>query len=1397
MNKGFIHIFGSIFLLFLCYISALSQDTYKLVVKLQDQQVARMAGPTFFPGQASSQLKGMTQLQAMSSLLIEENNENQRRGASSKVGIERIYILSFQTLESLEEARKSLSIYSNLEYFEPYPEAIPLHIPNDPQANPNSGQQAYLSAIDAYEGWDIQKGDTNVIVGVLDTGVDFDHEDLRDNIYINYADPINGVDDDGDGFVDNYYGWDFADNTNNPKPGSDFHGTRVAGVSSASTNNQIGMAGLGYRSPYMALKIFRSTNNSFSGGYEAIIYAAERGVKVLNLSWGGTGFSQFAEDVIRYAIEEKDVVLVAAAGNTPQEVNFYPASYPGVISVGASTITGEKAPWATYNYRVNLLAPGIGIYSTTGGNAYTNDSGSSFSSPMVAGAAALLRAQYPQWNAHQIRERLRISAKDVSQIGSNSTFTGKIGNGILQVGKALNGSLSPAVRLENITYTNGIGPYLFAGDTIHIFAEAVNYLDPVSDLVLEALVENENLIWIKKQHSIAQLQTLQRVASTEPLFSFILSENIAEGSAIPLRISMKDGTTYADYQYLPLRTESDYWTAVSRELALTLSSSGNLGFDADSLKRGQGLRWNNRLMADQPGIFISSEDNRQVSNSIRNFANRTKFTDLESLNRLRLSTPSTFPFEAGNFFRSKSERNLPIHLEQKVLSDLQSGGFLLFEYRIENQATENLNNTSFALTIPWRWYVINAEKLDSGRYIFEFNSNRWMGIQVFSRDSLRMQHFDMPFANANSDSSILSRERMKDWILASDSLDFARENDFNFSMLSFFLDTLRQFMPQNIHWSITGGFSREEIIGNLTRSANLLDVYLKSPPITEIVEYCDGDSVWVQSTKSGAQLFADPAGLQLIGEQLLLTDLDSDTLLYYRYRDTYMQSRMEALQVKKKSITAEILLPADTIILPSSNGSFQVQLQSNSPEADTWSWDFGNGFASTRQNPITAFTEPGTYLISLMVGSDLGCEEFDQKSITVQIRPEKPILASQIWLCENESFGYQAPEGSEVLLLSSDQSIEYFRGQSLLFGPIAKDSTIHIALLKDEIKSLPVQVEFRISAVENEIIPAIDTSNLNARIPIILKAKNSPNHWSLEMSENEQIVSTGAQYQFAADSDRNYSFQLISVDTRSTCADTSLLILQTIPFPTEVTLEAITICKDLSYTWVPEADLLFNFYADDPSNSDILPSARGHQLVFNRLKSDTSVWATTLSLQGEQSVYRLDLKIERLEATITLEKDTFNINLNRQNSARIEGASFRTVSWRLNNQLIGEGEEIQFEVPDVGTYVLQADITSESGCSYRESISFFAYNILQSENEFHIKVFPNPSRGEISVLLPPLKELAFLRVIDMSGKIHFSQSIRANQREVELQLGGIPAGKYILELKTNQLHLRESIILIR
>ena len=295
---------------------------------------------------------------------------------------------------------------------------------------------------------------TNVVVAVIDSGVDYTHQDLAANIWQNAGEISgNGIDDDRNGYVDDVRGWDFASDDNNPMD-ENGHGTHVAGTIGAVGNNGIGVSGVAWGAKIMALKFMdASGSGSLSDAIQAIDYARNMGAKVINASWGGGGFSAALQQAIT-RFQNAGGIFVAAAGNESSNNNLvaaYPANYSGVISVGASTRTDSLASFSNYGTSVDVVAPGASILSTLPGNRYGNLSGTSMASPHVAGAIALLWGQNTTLSAAAITNALLNNTDNVLR-GSVSQY-GRIDLG--KAAAALKGNSGTGSGSGNNTSENG------------------------------------------------------------------------------------------------------------------------------------------------------------------------------------------------------------------------------------------------------------------------------------------------------------------------------------------------------------------------------------------------------------------------------------------------------------------------------------------------------------------------------------------------------------------------------------------------------------------------------------------------------------------------------------------------------------------------------------------------------------------------------------------------------------------------------------------------------------------------------------------------------------------------------------------------------------------------------
>ena len=278
--------------------------------------------------------------------------------------------------------------------------------------------------IDAPEAWDINTGSSNVIVAVLDTGVDYKHRDLQNNIWFNPAELAGaaGVDDDNNGYIDDVFGYNFAYDTNNPLDDNG-HGTHVAGTIAAGGNNALDVAGVSWNSRVMSLKFLAANGIGFtSNAARAFYYAVDNGADVVSNSWGGAGFSQALQDAISYA-HSQGLIIVASAGNDDSNEPVYPAFYENVIAVAATDSNDQRARFSNYGDWVDLAAPGVDILSlraagTSRGTIYdqytTVLSGTSMSCPHVSGAAAVVLAEMPELTNNDVGDLLIILTDHIS-----------------------------------------------------------------------------------------------------------------------------------------------------------------------------------------------------------------------------------------------------------------------------------------------------------------------------------------------------------------------------------------------------------------------------------------------------------------------------------------------------------------------------------------------------------------------------------------------------------------------------------------------------------------------------------------------------------------------------------------------------------------------------------------------------------------------------------------------------------------------------------------------------------------------------------------------------------------------------------------------------------------------
>lgn len=338
---------------------------------------------------------------------------------------------------SVDNAIAALETSSFVEFAEPNYIVQPSVIPNDPRFSElwgmnNTGQTGGTADadIDAVEGWDISTGSDSILVAVIDTGVDWDHEDLAANIWTNPNEiPNNGVDDDSNGYIDDVRGWDFVDDDNDPdEGGGTFHGTHVAGTVGAVGNNGIGVTGGAWNVTIMPVRFLGPSGGTTADAILSVNYSVDNGAIISNNSWGGGGFS----NALRSAIDsgrQNDQIFAAAAGNSNVDNDaspFYPSSYDldNIVSVAASDDNDAPAGFTQWGATsVDIAAPGVAILSTMPNDTYGLLDGTSMATPLTSGALAVIRSKAPNANYQEIIQYLYDGADPLTPAWSSKPIS--------------------------------------------------------------------------------------------------------------------------------------------------------------------------------------------------------------------------------------------------------------------------------------------------------------------------------------------------------------------------------------------------------------------------------------------------------------------------------------------------------------------------------------------------------------------------------------------------------------------------------------------------------------------------------------------------------------------------------------------------------------------------------------------------------------------------------------------------------------------------------------------------------------------------------------------------------------------------------------------------------------
>lgn len=658
---------------------------------------------------------------------------------------------------------EELSLRPEVEYAEPsfiYKTSdAAVFTPNDTSFS----KQWHLLKVKADSAWSITQGDTTVVIGIIDTGVQWDHPDLAANIWINPGEDgpdglggnkrTNSLDDDLNGKVDDYHGWDFggadynvAGEDNNPTPirASHGHGTHVAGIASAVTNNVTGVAGIGFQCRILAVKA--SSDNDLRGsggspyiiaGFEGIQYAADMGADIISLSWGGSGFAQFEQDMVNYATG-KGSLIFGAAGNTGSAADpQYPASYENAFSVAATQLSEVKATYSSYGEYVDLSAPGgdgfsatTQILSTFYPSNYAYITGTSMATPLAAGAAALVKSFFPAYSPIQVGEQLRVTCDDI--YGPNSTYRYKLGKGRINVYRALTVA-SPSVRMSQISARDSVGGNnngtFEPNEDVALWLTLTNYLQPTSPSATATLSTTNPYVTISgPAFPFGTLGTMAAVSNVAAPFGIHVNSNIPSSTKVTFLLTITDGA-YLDRYEFSLFFNPTYATHFVNNVDVTLTNNGKIGFNNfPDNTQGIGFIFNGQNQLFEGGLMVGYSTSKIVD-VVRN-PTAVPDADFGSAQIYDLQTPGTISDQDGSAVFtdgpaiSTNKLGIQVNMFSYEFTSAPDDDYVLVRYDIKNTNAAPLTGVFAGLFFDWDVmspdnrvdsYDFNRTGFDAGR----------------------------------------------------------------------------------------------------------------------------------------------------------------------------------------------------------------------------------------------------------------------------------------------------------------------------------------------------------------------------------------------------------------------------------------------------------------------------------------------------------------------------------------------------------------------------------------------------------------------------------------------------------------------------------------------------------
>lgn len=624
-------------------------------------------------------------------------------------GIQRVYQIRFADPIDVWDLCQRLAAVPELDYVEPYyvptiSDNTPAEIYTTPN-DPDLGLQYYLDLLQAEAAWDISQGSPDVVIAIVDNGTDWEHSDLLATAWTNPGEiPANGIDDDNNGYVDDVHGYDFYSDDGDPAPVGDSHGTHCAGLAGAVTDNGLGVASISWGCRIMSVRTGQGTRLSFS--YPGIYYAAHNGADIISCSFGSESASRFNNDIVQDAYAQ-GAVIVAAAGNDGQEILNYPAGYDNVISV-AATGQNDVVPTSLTNYGVwvDVAAPGVGIYNLYPNNSYGYKTGTSMSTPIVAGLCGLVKAQNPGWDNDQIAAQVILSADNID--GINPGYAGLLGSGRVNAYRALTETFD-AIILSNreVNDQGDADGEIDPGEPIDLYLTLRSLFSAIQNVSVQLHGDHPLVTFQNDQTAYGNFAEMESITNTTP-FQFTVHDEIPRGTILDFEVEIT-GDGYSETIPIFFLIPPVIGTHDSGNFEFTMTSEGELGFwkALDTQSQGVGfvypLEGINVLFS---GTFAVGTDPDYVVDAFFNGGGNPNTWQVDDIHNgfFRMESSDDIPQRGICKYTDASHpaaRGLRVEQETWSFAQEPDRDFIILKYGLINTSTSTIQNLHAGIFMDW------------------------------------------------------------------------------------------------------------------------------------------------------------------------------------------------------------------------------------------------------------------------------------------------------------------------------------------------------------------------------------------------------------------------------------------------------------------------------------------------------------------------------------------------------------------------------------------------------------------------------------------------------------------------------------------------------------------------